>query len=425
LSAVLHQLNRFEEALSFLDDALTIDPRHALANSRRGLILRELGNLCEAEQALVTALRLNPRNAAAKNLLASVIADQGRVAEACGLLAQVLDDHPHNVDAHWTLATIELSMGEFATGWNHYEYRLKRNDVYVRPCDLPWWRPGLVHPGAVRVLAEQALGDEIMFASCYSDLLRDVDECHIECDPRLGRLFARSFPKALVLPTRDPLGSEVPAASGAGTQIAAGSVPCYYRRARESFPVHRGYLHAAPERVVHWRGRLAELGPGLNVGLSWVGGTGKTRRALRSLELDELEPVLRRPGVNFVSLQYTPCEDDIADFAGRTGVRVQHWPEAIADYDETASLISALDLVVSVTTALVHLTGALGKPVWVLVPAAPEWRYMRAGSGMPWYPSAQLFRQSTLNDWTSVVEAVRSELDRVVRRGRPDSPRCI
>jgi hypothetical protein len=142
----------------------------------------------------------------------------------------------------------------------------------------------------------------------------------------------------------------------------------------------------------------------------------KTRRALRSLGLAQLAPVLGSGGANFVSLQYTPCEADIASFAGTTGIAVHHWPDALADYDETAALVSALDLVISVTTSIVHLAGALGKTAWVMVPTVAEWRYARAGSSMPWYPSVRLYRQVVLGDWGPVVEAIRSDLQALIAR---------
>jgi hypothetical protein len=332
------------------------------------------------------------------------------------MVARVLDRDAANVDAHWTLATLDLSAGKYATGWEHYEYRLKRHDAYVRRRNLPWWRSGTETAGPLLVLAEQGLGDEIMFSSCFGDLLEQQPECLIECDARLGPLFTRSFPGARILATRDAAGRAPPEAHGAVAEIAAGSLPLHFRRRSEDFPRHQGYLRAAPERVAYWRQRLASLGPGLKVGVSWVGGSMKTRRALRSLGLAQLAPVLGSGGANFVSLQYTPCEADIASFAGTTGIAVHHWPDALADYDETAALVSALDLVISVTTSIVHLAGALGKTAWVMVPTVAEWRYARAGSSMPWYPSVRLYRQVVLGDWGPVVEAIRSDLQALIAR---------
>ena len=126
-------------------------------------------------------------------------------------------------------------------------------------------------------------------------------------------------------------------------------------------------------------------------------------------------PLLQRADCHFVSLQYGACRAEVEAPLQAAGVRVHHWQEAIDDYDETAALVSALDLVISVQTALVHLAGALGKPVWVMVPAVPEWRYLQSGETMPWYPSVRLFRQARADDWEPVIDSVATELARLAR----------
>ena len=182
------------------------------------------------------------------------------------------------------------------------------------------------------------------------------------------------------------------------------------RNRQEDFPRHGGYLRAAPDRTAAWKARLAALGPGLKVGLSWQGGTQLSRSALRSLTLDRLLPVLRVDGVHFVDLQYTDTARERAALERERGISVVHWPEAITDYDETAALVAALDLVVSVCTAVVHLTGALGRPAWVMTPFSPEWRYGRAGGSMAWYPSVRLIRQTGYGVWEPVIATVAEQL---------------
>ena len=144
--------------------------------------------------------------------------------------------------------------------------------------------------------------------------------------------------------------------------------------------------------------------------MSWRGGTRGTRRTFRSLGLIDLLPILRIPGLRFVSLQYGDCAEDLERLRREAGIEVVHWPEAIADYEETAALCVALDLTVSVCTSVIHLNGALGRPVWVMVPAVPEWRYGVAGDTMPWYPSVRLIRQAARGDWSEVFERVASDL---------------
>ena len=186
-------------------------------------------------------------------------------------------------------------------------------------------------------------------------------------------------------------------------QIAAGSLACRFRRSAAEFPQHQGFLKADPASVAAWRTRLAALGPGRKIGLSWQGGVGFTGRKRRSLTLEQLLPILRLPGIQFVNLQYTEVREEMRALESRHGVKVHHWQEAIDDYDQTAALVAALDSVLTVCTAIVHLTGALGRPALVMVPFGPDWRYGASGERMIWYPSVRLLRQRRIGDWSEVL----------------------
>jgi hypothetical protein len=251
-----------------------------------------------------------------------------------------------------------------------------------------------------------------MFASQLREILAQEGRCILECDPRLLALFRRSFPRLTVFGS-PPGGGLAPgvAPRPVDVMIEGGSLARLLRRAPADFPQHSGYLAADPDAVARWRERLVRLGPGLKVGISWQGGVRKTRQALRSIPLERLLPVLRAPDVRFVSLQYTAdARNELAELRARHGVAIEHWQEGIDDYDQTAALVCGLDLVISVCTSLVHLTGALGKPVWVMTPLSPEWRYGIAGDSIPWYPSARLFRQDQYRKWDSVIERVAAAL---------------
>jgi hypothetical protein len=278
----------------------------------------------------------------------------------------------------------------------------------------PWW---LGEPLAGRSLlawAVQGLGDQIMFCNPVPDLIRAGERLVLQCDPRLERLFARSFPGVTVVP-RGKEGRGRIERAAPELQVPMSQLPVYLRRSRESFPRHRGYLRAAPARVEHWRERLEALGPGAKIGVSWVGGTAKTGKARRSMALDDWLPLLRLPGLRFVSLQYTDCSAELARLRDAHGIEVAHWQEAIDDYDETAALVSALDAVASVCTAVVHLAGALDRPAYVAVPWWPAWCFMLEGEEMPWYPSVRLFRQASPADWQPVIERIAAETGRLAR----------
>jgi hypothetical protein len=207
-----------------------------------------------------------------------------------------------------------------------------------------------------------------------------------------------------------PATAPVRASEDIDVQVAMGSLPRQLRKSLDDFPRHHGYLRAEPARIDAWRKRLAVIGRGPKVGISWRGGTYKTRSPVRSIPLEQWAPVLGIDGVHFIDLQYSDCGKEVDAAEARYGLRIHRWPEAREDFDETAALVSALDLVVSVCTAVIHLGGALGRPVWVMAPLSPEWRYGIRGDSMPWYPSVRIFRQPSRGAWGPVIEDVAQSL---------------
>jgi hypothetical protein len=244
-----------------------------------------------------------------------------------------------------------------------------------------------------------------MFAGCLPQLIAAAGECVLECSPKLVKLFSRSFPEVVVREAAQP-----DAGDRFDAQIALGSLPKYWRKSIAEFPGHRGYLHADAAKTASWRKRLNGIGQGLKIGISWRGGTEKTRGYMRSIPLRNWGEILRVPGAHFVDLQYTDCGDEVAAAASAFGVTIHQWDGVRDDIDETAALVAGLDLVISVCTTLIHLGGALGKPVWVLTPYSPEWRYGIRGETMPWYPSVRLFRQSRFGEWEPVIHDVAKSL---------------
>lgn len=358
------------------------------------------------------ALRLRTDKAPPYVALGTALFELGQTDEALAAHRRALKLEPGSASARYDIGLINLMRGRFREGWEDFDQRLRLQRTRAwRSCE-PRWNGTALNGRTILVMREQGLGDEIMHASCYPDLLRQQAQCHIECDPRLERLFARSFPGAQLHPLQD-LQTRVRTDPGVPVDVYsyAGSLPRYFRNGLQDFPMHDGYLKADPQQVLHWRQRLAALGPGLKVGISWRGGAAVTRRARRSLDLTQLLPLLTVTGVHWVNLQYGDRAAEIADFAAAQGVAITDWPEAIdGNYDDTASLVSALDLVVSVCTSVVHLAGALGRPAWVMTPRIPEWRYGLERDMMPWYPSVRLFRQPVRGEWSPVIAGIRERL---------------
>jgi len=402
-------------AVQAYERSVALDLSSAAPRINLGLLqLQQLGEADKAERNFRTALEMTPGHVAALGNLGLALHAQGRYDDEREVYRQGLALHPNHAELRWNLALARLSRREYEAGWIDYALRQSRSgarktDVFVEPD----WDGRAVTGGRLLVLSEQGLGDEIMFSSCIEELRRHAPRILLECDLRLATLFKRSFPAIEVVGGDRARASEwLGRYPDIAAKVLIGCLPRHFRPSLESFPRHAGYLRADRARVEHWRRRLAALGPGVAIGISWIGGALRTRRALRSLPLDRLEPVLSLPKTHIISLQYTDCQAEIEAFAGRTGIRVHHWPEAITDYDETAALVTALDQVITVTTSLVHLTGALGKPASVLVPAFAEWRYGDAGDTMPWYPSVRLYRQARAESWTAVVRRLEQDLRR-------------
>lgn len=402
-----------EGAKSDFEQALRVDPAHVKGHINLGVVLFcDLGDYERGAHHIERALQLDPDNRDAQCNLALVLSHRGDDAAALALCNRLLDEDPQNQEARLQRALVNLRRGCFEAAWDDYEARKLVRSSYVHR-SMPWpeWTGGDAGDKTILVFGEQGLGDEVMFASCVPEVVEHAKRVVIECSPRLHALFQRSFPAATVvagvqsasLPAWAPQGPHIDA------QLPAGSLPRLYRRRRDDFPKHRGYLVPDAARVRHWRDRLSSLGGEMKVGISWRGGLRSTRGSLRSLELAVLASHLSMPNVRLIDLQYGDTGADRVELDAQ-GIQLSSWPEAIADLDETAALIASLDLVVTVCTTVVHLAGALGRNVWVLVPDVPEWRYLSHGERMPWYPSARLYRRSPGEGWEAVLARVATAL---------------
>ena len=413
LAAVCLRLGAIAEAQRSIERALQLAPDSFDAHLRQGSIHLERKLPGLAAQSYREALRLRPGSASAYAGLGYAEDIQGGLDSAMAFYQQALDADPQHVQAHLNRAAIWLAREDYAHGWEEYEWRQRSPEhapLYERFSHARWDGSSLAGR-RILVYAEQGLGDEILFASCLPVVLAQAAHCVIYCETGLAGLLRRSFPQATVHDGRQTDAVEwIEGAGPIDVRLPIGSLPLYLRRSPQAFPRHDGYLRAAPERVAAWQARLRQLGPGLKIGLSWRGGVPQTGRGSRSIPLADLLPVLRLSGASFVNLQYSPCGEELAELRDRHGVAIHHWQEAIDDYEETAALVAALDLTLSVCTALVDLGGALGRPVWVMAPVRTDFRYGLTGEAMRWDPSVRMFRQARYGDWAPVIEAVATAL---------------
>jgi hypothetical protein len=252
-----------------------------------------------------------------------------------------------------------------------------------------------------------------MFATCLPDLISQAARCMVACEPRLQPLFARSFPGAQVVSIAELLSADR-AAGPVDYQVAAGSVPQFLRRDWVSFPRRERILMADPAEHDRWRRRLDALGPGLKVGISWRGGKDPTEVRRRSTALEQWQPVLAVPHTQFVNVQYGDCAAELEAARRRFSVPIHHWPEidALTNLDGFASLLAALDLLISVDNSTVHLAAALGVPTWMLLPypSASQWRWFLDRDDSVWYASLRIFRKAHAEPWSDVFAEIGRRL---------------
>jgi len=412
LAHALREEDRPDEAERHLRAALRERPDDPGLATDLGMILADQMRYDEALERFERALEAAPGNVVAINRKALLLDHLGERHRSLDLLREALRLAPSDEFVHYTrynLGLHHLKYGNFAEGWDGYEHRRGFENFIgrYRRFPLPHWDGGPLEGRNVLVLPEQGLGDEIMFGSCLPELAAEARHAIVECDPKLEAIFRRSFPACTVVSRQRTAENDwiTRVDPRPELQVAAGSLARRYRNRAEDFP-QRPFLQADPAAVAAWKAKLDALGPGRKIGLSWRGGVGITGKKRRSFSLEQLAPLLRLPATQYVNLQYTDVREELRQLESRQSLKVHHWPEAIDDYDQTAALVCALDGVLTVCTAIVHLTGALGRPALVMVPFGADWRYGGEGERIVWYPSVRLIRQRQVGEWSDVLQEV-------------------
>jgi tetratricopeptide (TPR) repeat protein len=444
LGNALAELGRPEEAVASFEEALRRKPDYPLAYYGLALARKKQGQLAEAAAAARQALRLRPdfpeaqvclanaladlrqwdeavplfRRALARlpdlveahNSLGAILAARGDLDDALACFDEVLRRDPNHAEAHLNRGLIWLLRGDWPRGWPDYEYRLLVRSVPRRAFPRPRWDGSPPAGRSILLVAEQGLGDTLLFVR-YAPLLRRAGaRVLVECQPPLLRLLADVLGPGAVIAAGAPLPEHDVYAPLASLPGLLGTTPA-------TAPAEVPYLRADEGLVRHWR---QELGPrrAFRVGINWQGSPGSLQR---SVPLACFEPLSRLPGVQLVSLQKGPGAEQLKAVAAA-------WPvldlggrldETSGAFRDTAALMHDLDLVVTADSAVGHLAGALGVPVWLTLAFVPDWRWLLGREDSPWYPTARLFRQGRPNDWDEVFVRIAAEvLKRVSQAGR-------
>lgn len=400
----LRDKGQFDEAMSSYRQALLIRQDAPEVHNNVGTVRRAQGNLEQAILAYQHALELRPDFASAQNNLAVALRDQGKLTESLTAQQRALDMQPNWPLAIYNQGLTHLLLGDFENGWAGYEHRTRVPELAasVRRVDGSAWEGQEVAGKRVYVHAEQGLGDLIQFVRYVPMLAERGAKIALQCPVPLLRLFqCVGGVEALVSSGLPPNGFDL--------QCSLLSLPRLFQTRLDNIPSDVPYLLADSDLSDRWRHRIS--GGKLKVGLVWAGRPQHPNDRNRSMGLSMLEPLAQVPEATFFSLQKGPAASQAGE---QKSLRLVELTNELTDMADTAAAVSNLDLVLTVDTAVAHLAGAMGRPVWVLLPFVPDWRWMMERTDSPWYPTMRLFRQPALGDWQSVIQNVASELQALV-----------
>jgi tetratricopeptide (TPR) repeat protein len=392
-----------DPALADFDAALALSPQHPVAHFNRGVVLIKLGRYAEAVAANERAIAAAPDYATAWLNRGMALAQLRRFTEAIACYGEVLARRKDSADAYFNRALALLTTGDYRRGFLDYEWRWRRTGMAApKSRGRRLWLGEFALAGKTILLhAEQGLGDTIQFAR-YAPLVAAAGaKVVLEVQPELKSVLSRLDGVTSVVGRGE--------APSFDLHCPLGSLPLALKTELPSVPAPIPYLAADQSHLNKWSAQIGTLPPP-RIAVAWAGNPAHDNDRNRSIALSTLAPLFAAPGMgaSFISIQRELRGEDAAQLAAQP--RLTHVGGALADFEDTAAVLALCDLLVTVDTAPAHLAGAMGRPLWVLVPFAPDWRWTLDGEATPWYPTARIFRQPALGDWTAVIARVAAAL---------------
>ena len=401
-SGIAHAaLGATEEAVAEFDRALALAPGHPVAHFNRGVALFELGRYADAVAAHDSALAAAPQHAGAWLNRGRALAGLSQFHDAIASYSKASALRKDDPDTHFMESLALLTLGDYRRGFEKYEARWRRSGMpEPKSRGRPLWRGD--YPLARKTVllhAEQGLGDTIQFARYVPLLAASGAEVVLEVQPELTALMTRlEGAKTVIAHGAPPPPFDV--------HCPLGTLPLAFKTEPSTVPADIPYLSADDAHLAKWSGRFAALDRP-RIAIAWSGNASHLNDRNRSMAFTRLTPLFSTPA-RFVSIQRDVRTEDTSALAQET--RVTHIGGELDSFADTAAAIALCDLVIAVDTAVAHLAGAMGRPVWVLLPFTPDWRWTLEGDTTPWYPTARLFRQTALGDWDGVIARVAAEL---------------
>lgn len=416
LGVVLAVQRRFEEANECYHKALAIEPDYAIAWNNLGNSLRSLGRNREAIHALDRALSLKPDYAEAANNLAIAHLQLGEPETALKFYDRALLLRPDYAEAHMNRALVWLSLGELQNGWADYEWRWKLKSLSSKMLPGPRWDGSPLQGKRVLVRYEQGLGDTFHFVRYLADLKQRGATVIFEGKAETRAILSRTPGIDQFVDT----GSNLPSYDFWTCLL---SLPGHLGTTLETIPTPIPYIHPDVSLFNAWKERMAALS-GIKVGIAWQGNPQHRGDRQRSIPLRQFGDLAAVPGVQLISLQRGfGCEQIDSLNEAFSLVTFDGVNEDADAFLRTAAIIKNLDLVVTIDSAIAHLAGAMGVPVWVAMPFAPDWRWLRGREDSPWYPAMRLFRQTELGAWSDVFSRIVKALSQRIASEPTNIPR--
>jgi tetratricopeptide (TPR) repeat protein len=413
LGNALGEKKQFPAAMDAYRQALRLNPKCFISHDGLGAALRETGHLDEAVASHRRSIAINPKNPHAHYNLGMTLATMGLLDEAIASYQAAIAISPNYPEAHWNMALILLMQGDLERGWREYEWRWSRNDFPTLWPSFrqPRWDGGDPAGMTLLVHSEQGYGDAVQFVR-YAPLLKARGaKVILLCQAPLARLMnSAGGVDRVISAITSP--AELPPFDAHCPMM---SLPFHFGTRLDSIPADAPYLSAEPSLRSQWAAKMGVATAPLKVGLAWSGSPTNKNDRHRSIALEKLAP-LSGADATFYSLQKGPAAAQAAH--PPAGMHLIDLTADLKDFADTAALISNLDLVITVDTAVAHLAGAMDIPAWVLLASEQDWRWLLKREDSPWYPALRLFRQSTPGDWPPVIERVATALAEYGPRAR-------
>lgn len=423
----LYDLNRYDEAIAVYTQGLVHNGKSHALHSNLARAYHQLGRYSEALHHHREAIENTPAGKAStldriRVNYGLALHDSGDSVRALEMLETVLAHAPDNVDAHYNRALILLSQERWVEGWREWAWRLKRPNAAMRheifPHIKPWAGESLAGK-KILIWGEHGIGDEILTSTMIADAVAAARKTVVLCSARLVPLFRRSFPRAQVDAIQTPL-PPTAMASDFDYQIGAWDLGAMFRPDSASFAPQPGHLLHDAKLSARLREKYKSIKPGnLIVGISWASPANQEMGWLKASKLESWQPILTRPGVTFVNLQYGDQSPILAHIKDQFGVEVVNDAEIdpLKNMDSYAAQVAAMDIIISTSNTLVHTAGAIGTPTWVLLGKGRGqiWYWLHDRSDSVWYSSIRLIRQEIAGDWTPVMERCARDLDQLIR----------